>query len=59
MGGTCSTKGRNAQNILVGKLAGKRSLGRPRSRQDDNIRMDLTERGWECVDWIHLAQVRD
>jgi hypothetical protein len=35
---------RNAYRILVGKLEGKRSLGRPRRRWKDNIRMDLRER---------------
>jgi hypothetical protein len=50
---------RNAYNILVGKLEGKRPLGRPRRRWEDNIRMDLREIGWEGVDWMHLAQDRD
>jgi hypothetical protein len=45
----------NAYIILVGKSEGKRTLGRPNRRWDDNIRMDLREIGWECVDWIHLA----
>jgi len=36
-------------NILVGKPEGKRPLGRPRHRWEDNIRMDLREMGWECV----------
>jgi hypothetical protein len=40
---------------LVGKPEGKRSLGRPRRRGEDNIRMDLGEIGWKGVDWIHLA----
>jgi hypothetical protein len=45
MGGACSTIGekRNACRILVGKLEGKRSLGRPRRRRVDNIKMDLGE----------------
>jgi hypothetical protein len=37
----------------------KRPLGRPRSRQEDNIRMDLRETEWEDVDRIYLAQDRD
>jgi len=41
--------------ILVGKPEGKRPLGRPRRRWEDNIRMDLKELGWEGVDWMHLA----
>jgi hypothetical protein len=42
MGGTCSTHGnlRNAYKVLVGKYEGKISLGRPRLRWEDNIRMD-------------------
>jgi hypothetical protein len=61
MGGACSTHGEvsNAYKILVGKLEGNRSLGRPRHRWEDNIRADLNEIGWEGVDWIHLAQDRD
>jgi hypothetical protein len=38
---------------------GERSLGRPRSIWEDNIRLDLSEIGWECVDWMHLAQDRN
>jgi hypothetical protein len=49
---------RNVYIILVGRPEGKRPLGRSKRRWDDNIRMDLTEVGWEGVDWIHLAQVR-
>jgi hypothetical protein len=50
---------RNAYRILVGKPEGKRPLGRPRRRCGDNIKMDLTEIGWDGVDWIELAQGRD
>jgi hypothetical protein len=46
----------NANNILVGKPKGNRPLGRPRSRREDNIRIDLREIGWEGADWMHLAQ---
>jgi hypothetical protein len=46
---------RNAYNIFVGILEGKRPLGRPRrSRWEDNIRMDLRETDGEGVEWIHL-----
>jgi hypothetical protein len=45
---------RNAYRILVGKLEGKRPLGRPRCRWVDNIKMDLKEIGWGGVDWIEL-----
>jgi hypothetical protein len=41
------------------KLEGKRPLGRLRRRREDNIKMDLRERGWCNMDWIHLAQDRD
>jgi hypothetical protein len=52
MGGPCSTNGekRNAYRLLVGKPEGKKSLGRPRRRWVDNIRMDLGEVGWGYVD---------
>jgi hypothetical protein len=44
----------------VGKLEGKRPLGRPRHRWEDGIRMDLRDIGWrEGVEWIQLAQDRD
>jgi hypothetical protein len=45
--------------ILVGKPDGKRSLGRPRRRWVDNIKMDLREIEWNSMDWIDLAQGRD
>jgi hypothetical protein len=44
---------------LVGKPEGKRPLGRPRRRWVDNIKMDLTEIGWDGRDWIKLAKDRD
>jgi hypothetical protein len=50
---------RNAYRILVGKPEGKRPLGRPRRRWEDNIRMDLRDIGWGGMDWIDLAQDRD
>jgi hypothetical protein len=45
--------------ILVGNPEAKRSLGRPRSRWADNIKMDLTEIGWDGIDWIDLPQDMD
>jgi hypothetical protein len=42
--------------VLVGKPAGKRPLGRPRRRCEDNINMDLREVGCGGMDWIELAQ---
>jgi hypothetical protein len=50
---------RGAYNILVGRPEGRRPLGRPRSRWEDNITMDLREIGFGDVDWIHWAQDRD
>jgi hypothetical protein len=43
----------------VGKPEERRSLGRPRRRWVDNIKMDLREIGWDDMDWIDLAQDRD
>jgi len=45
--------------ILVGKPEGKRQLGRPRRRWEDNIKMDLQEVGCGGMDWIELVQDRD
>jgi hypothetical protein len=50
---------RGAYSILVGKPEGRRPLGRPRRRWDDNIKMYLGEIGFGDVDWIHLVQDRD
>jgi hypothetical protein len=50
---------RGAHNILVGKTQGRRPLGRPRCRWEDNIKMDLGEIGSGNVDWIHWAEDRD
>jgi len=50
---------RGVYRVLVGKPEGKRSLGRPRRRWEDNIKMDLQEVGCEGMDWIELAQDRD
>jgi hypothetical protein len=52
-------EGRGVYRVLVGKPEGKRPLGRPRHRWEDNIRMDLQEVGSWCEDWIGLAQDRD
>jgi hypothetical protein len=43
----------------VGKPKGKRLLGRPRCRWENNIKMDLQEVGFRDVDWIELAEDRD
>jgi len=50
---------RGLYRVLVGKLEGKRPLGRPRRRWVDNIKMDLQEVVCGYVDWIGLAQDRD
>ena len=51
-------EGRGAHKVLVGKPEGKRSLGRPRRRWEDNIEMDR-EVGRGCGDWMELAKDRD
>jgi hypothetical protein len=48
-----------AYRALVAEPEGRRPLGRPRHRWEDNIKMDLREVGWGSVDWIDLAQDRD
>jgi hypothetical protein len=50
---------RKVYKVLVGKPEGKRSLGRPRRRWENEIRMDLRDIGLGDVDWIRLAQDRD
>ncbi|KAJ4442069.1 hypothetical protein ANN_11935 [Periplaneta americana] len=50
---------RNAYRVLVGRSEGKRTLGRPRRRWEDNIKMDLREVGYDVRNWINLAQDRD
>jgi len=50
---------RGVYRVLVGKPEGKRSLGRPRRRWEENVMMDLQEVGCGGVDWIRLAEDRD
>ena len=50
---------RGVHRVLVGKPEGKRPLGRPRRRWEDNIKMDLDEVGGGCGDCKELAQDRD
>ena len=52
-------EGSSAFKILTGKPTGKRPLGRPRRRCEDNIRMDLEERGINVGNWVDSAQDRD
>ena len=60
MGGACGTfGGRERYKVFVGKPEGKRPLGSPRRRWEDNIKMDLHEVGRGCADWMELAQDRD
>jgi len=56
---TCTGESKGVYRDLVGKPEGKILLGRPRCRQEDNIKMDLQEVGWGGMDLIHLAQDRD
>jgi hypothetical protein len=50
---------RGVHRVLVGRPEGKRPLGRPSRRWEDNIKMDLQEIGGGRGDWIELAQDRD
>jgi hypothetical protein len=51
-------EGRSVYRVLVGRPEGKRPLGRPRRRWEDNIKLDLTEIGIDTANWIQLAQNR-
>jgi hypothetical protein len=62
MGGACSKYGerRGAYRVLVGKPEGKRQLGRPRRRWEDNIMTDLQDFGWEAwtvLIWLGTGKV--
>ena len=61
MDGACSTYGarRGVYRVSVGKPEGKRPLGRPRRRWENNIKLDLQKVGCRGMDWIDLAQDRD
>jgi hypothetical protein len=50
---------RGAYRILVGRPEGRRPLGRPRRRWENNIQVALLEVGWVGMNWIELAQDRD
>ena len=52
-------EGRGKYSVLVGKPEGKKPLGRPRHRWEDNIKLDLQEMECGGVDWVKLAQERD
>jgi transcription termination factor 2 len=51
-------EGRGVYGVLVGRPEGKRPLGRPRRRWEDNIKQDLREIGIDGANWIRLAQAR-
>jgi len=61
MDGEYSTYGerRGVLRVLMGKTEGKRPLGRPRRRWEENNKMDLQEVGCGVMDWIELAQDMD
>ena len=50
---------RGLYRVLVGKRDGKRQLGGPRRRWEDNIKMSLQQVGCEVMDWVNVAQDRD
>ena len=52
-------RGGGVHRVLVGKPEGKRPLGRPRRRWEDNIKMDVQRVVGSCGDWLELAQDRD
>ena len=52
-------EGRGVHKVLVGKPEGKRPVGRPRRRWENNIKMDLQEVRRGCGDWMGLAQDRN
>jgi hypothetical protein len=54
----CIGEGRSVYRVLVGRPEGKRPLGRRRYRWEDNIKLDLREKGIDGVNWIQLAQDR-
>jgi hypothetical protein len=50
---------RGVHRVLVGKPEGNRPLGRPRRRQECNIKMDLQNMECGVMDWVEVAQDRD
>jgi len=54
----CMGDRRGAYRVLMGRPEGKRPLGRPRIRWEDNIKMDFQKVGWGGMDWIDVTKVR-
>jgi hypothetical protein len=54
----CMREGRGVYRVLVGRPKGKRQMGRPRQRWEDNIKMDLRDIGINRANWNRLAQDR-
>jgi hypothetical protein len=52
-------EGRGVSNVLLRKPEGKRPLGRPRCRCEENINMEFQELGCGCMDWIEVDENRD
>jgi hypothetical protein len=52
-------EGRGAYRVLLGRREGRRPLGRPKRRWENNIKMDFQEVGWGGMDWIDVIQNRD
>jgi hypothetical protein len=50
--------GRSVYRVLVGRPKGKRPLGRPNCRWEDNIKLDIREMGIDGTNWIQVAQDR-
>ena len=50
---------KSVYRVFVGKPEGKKPLGRPRRRWEDNIKVGLQEVGYGVMDWIHVSQDRD
>jgi hypothetical protein len=57
VGHSCSTNGKDkcVYTVLVGTFDGEIPLGGPKSRWEDNAKIDVREIGWEDMDWIHVA----
>jgi len=50
---------RHTHKSLAGNREGKRPVGRPSSRWEDDVKMNFREVGWQGVDWVHLTSYRD